>query len=158
MLRNRKLTASEREQKLCSAPATSSQDPQATSSFDEQSYCHIIVLMLLAAGSFMLLGSCSAPITIGPDHLGVGLYRTESRDIHPHVDYRKVEGIGVLFTPGRTSLGYAKYEIILAALDKCGYSVHTPLADFAVGKAAEDVGVQFVFPNNPKCMKGEPYD
>jgi hypothetical protein len=158
MLRNRKLTASEREQKLCSAPATSSQDPQATSSFDEQSYCHIIVLMLLAAGSFMLLGSCSAPITIGPDHLGVGLYRTESQDIHPHVNHRKVEGIGVLFTPGRTSLGYAKYEIILAALDKCGYSVHTPLADFAVGKAAEDVGVQFVFPNNPKCMKGEPYD
>jgi len=114
--------------------------------------------MLLATGSLMLLGSCSAPITMEPDYLGVGLYRIQSQDIHPHVNHRKVEGIGVLFTPGRISLGYAEYEIVSASLDKCSYSVRTPLADFAVGKAAEDAGFEFVFPNNNKSTKGERYD
>jgi len=114
--------------------------------------------MLLIAGSLTLLGSCSAPITIGPDHFGVGLYQAQYCKINPDVSYRKVEGIGLLFTPGRVSFGYAEHELVSAKLDTRSYSVSTPLADFAVGKAAENAGVEFVFPNNPKSTKGERYD
>jgi len=124
----------------------------------ERSHHHILALMLLTTGFLTLLGSCSAPITIGPDHFGVGLYQAQSCKINPNVSYRKVEGIGVLFTPGRASFGYADHELVSARLDTRSYSVSTPLADFAVGKAAENAGVEFVFPNVPQSKKGDRYD
>lgn len=124
----------------------------------EQSQHHIRTIMLLTASSFMLLGSCATPITIGPDHFGIGLYQAHSCKINPDVSYRKIEGIGLLFTPGRASLGYADDELVSASLDTCSYSVSTPLVDFAVGKAAENACIEFVFPNNPKSTKGENYD
>lgn len=128
------------------------------SSVHDRSHYSILALMLLITGTLTLLGSCSAPITFGPDHFGVGLYQAQSRKINPEVSYRKIEGIGVLFTPGRASFGYAEYEIVSASLDKCSYSVSTPLADFAVGNAAENAGIEFVFPNNLKSTKGDRYD
>ena len=117
-----------------------------------------MALMLLTTGLLTLVGSCCSPITIGPDHFGVGLYQAKYRKINPDVSYRKVEGIGILFTPGRASLGYAEHELVSAKLDTRSYSVSTPLANFAVGKAAENAGIEFVFPHNPKSMKGDRYD
>jgi len=104
------------------------------------------------------LTSCAGPVTIGPDRFGIGLYRTQFRAANPDVTYFSVEGIGVLFAPGRVSLGYAQDEMVSARLDNRSYSVRTPLADFAVGKAAEEAAIEFVVSNNPRFTKGERHE
>ena len=119
---------------------------------------HIAVFVLLLTFLSIHLTSCAGPVTIGPDRFGIGLYRTQFREANPDVTYFSVEGIGVLFAPGRVSLGYAQDELVSAKLDNRSYSVRTPLADFAVGKAAEEAAIEFVSSDNPRSMKGKRHE
>ena len=119
---------------------------------------HVAVFVLLLTFLSIHLTSCAGPVTIGPDRFGIGLYRTQFREANPDVTYFSVEGIGVLFAPGRVSLGYAQDELVSAKLDNRSYSVRTPLADFAVGKAAEEAAIEFVSSDNPRSMKGKRHE
>ncbi len=104
----------------------------------------ILFSHIVAFGVLLPLTSCVTPVTTGPHHFGIGIYHQELRQINPDVNYEKVEGVGILIADGRVSLGYADYQVVYARLDGCSYRVQTPLADFAVGKEAENIGIEFL--------------
>ncbi len=118
----------------------------------------VVALVLVPAFASVCLTSCAGPVAFGPDRFGIGLYRTQSHNINPDVTYLSIEGIGLLFTPGRVSLGYAQDDLVAGRLDNRNYLVRTPLADFAVGEAAQDAAIESVFPDGPHLEKGERHD
>lgn len=99
---------------------------------------------IVVFGMSLLLSSCVTPVAIGPHHFGIGIYNQELRQINPDVNYEKVAGVGILLADGRFCLGYADCQSVYAHLEGCSYCVQTPLADFAVGKEAENIGIEFL--------------
>ena len=92
----------------------------------------------------VLLPSCVTPVASGPRHRAIGLFQSRSRRVRPEVEYSEVRGVGVAMIEGRLSLGYVHWRCVEAAVDRRSYRVATPLADFAVGAAAESAGLDFI--------------
>ena len=59
----------------------------------------------------------------------------------PAVRYFKVEGFGLIVVDNKFCLGYTDYEIAHAEVEQQSYRVKTPIADFAVGKEAENLNI-----------------
>ena len=99
----------------------------------------------LAVASLTLV-SCTkptsiGPLVVGPRHCGVGIYEIKDTLMTPAVRYFKVEGFGLIFVDDSLCLGYTDYEIAHAEVEQQSYRVKTPIADFAVGKEAENLNI-----------------
>ncbi len=101
--------------------------------------------LIVVFGVLLPLASCVAPVTTGPNHFGIGIYNHELEQINPDVNYEKVEGVGLLLIDGRLSFGYTDHQVVSARLDGCSDRVQTPLADYAVGEEAENIGIDFIY-------------
>ena len=90
--------------------------------------------------------SCTKPTSIGPlvagpRHCGVGIYEIKDTLMTPAVRYFKVEGFGLIVVDNKLCLGYTDYEIAHAEVEQQSYRLKTPIADFAIGKEAEDLNI-----------------
>jgi len=98
------------------------------------------------------LPGCGTPITISDDHFGLGFFRLQRENLNEHVQYRHIEGLGLLLIDGRVILGYANLKRVLANLNGSSFHVTTPLGEIAVGAEAERLALDpyFVLIDHPE--------
>ncbi|MAY73376.1 MAG: hypothetical protein CMJ31_01380 [Phycisphaerae bacterium] len=89
------------------------------------------------------LGGCVTPLAIGPGLFGIGLFELTRETPHELVEYRRVEGVGLLVTDAATTFGYSDIQIVEAqpAAGE-GYAARTPLVTLATGDTATRIASQ----------------
>jgi len=104
----------------------------AGAAFQRLVICLFLGVMALSASG------CGRFITFGQDHFGVGWYAVEQEEYGNHLQYKKIEGVGLLAVNNQVSLGYTKHRAVTGEIDDdSSYYVITPIAEVAVGREAE---------------------
>jgi hypothetical protein len=99
----------------------------------------ILVLPLL-----LLIPSCVSPVTWGPRQFGAGVFVLGSYVMGPDVAYAEARGVGVMVVDNQLCLGVIDFRQVRAEVEGRSYAARTPLAEFAVGAAAQEIAREFL--------------